>query len=146
MRAQVIWNKERMIISRGHYHWHHEPCWYAVRQGASGNWAGDRKQTTIASPDFSIVRRTPFRSTPTSLPCHFISLPATNTFSTLPVSIKTDAPDSEAEAAIAAAYSLHAMQSAYSSTAALNKMCAGLSLIYAPAPRRGQCWCSSARA
>jgi hypothetical protein len=34
------------------------------------------------------ARRTPFRSTLTSLPFHFISLPATNTFSTLLVSIK----------------------------------------------------------
>src|ERR1700720_4188155 len=33
------------------------------------------------------MRRTRLRSTPTSLPCHFITLPATNTFSTLLVSI-----------------------------------------------------------
>ena len=32
-------------ISRGHYHWQHEPCWYAVR--GTGHWAGDRKQTTL---------------------------------------------------------------------------------------------------
>jgi DNA modification methylase len=24
----------------------HEPCWYGVRKGASGQWIGDRKQTT----------------------------------------------------------------------------------------------------
>ena len=34
-------------MGRGHYHWQHEPCWYAVRDGAKGHWAGDRKQTTL---------------------------------------------------------------------------------------------------
>jgi hypothetical protein len=32
-------------MSRGDYHWQHEPCWYAVR--AKGHWTGDRKQTTL---------------------------------------------------------------------------------------------------
>ena len=36
-------------MGRGHYHWQHEPCWYAVRQGGTGHWAGDRKQTTLWS-------------------------------------------------------------------------------------------------
>ena len=35
------------MLSRGHYHWQHEPCWYAVRKGGSGAWSGDRKQTTV---------------------------------------------------------------------------------------------------
>jgi hypothetical protein len=26
IRAQVIWAKERLVMSRGHYHWQHEPC------------------------------------------------------------------------------------------------------------------------
>ena len=47
LRAQIIWAKERLQISRGHYHWQHEPCWYAVRKGATGHWSGDRKQTTL---------------------------------------------------------------------------------------------------
>jgi hypothetical protein len=47
IRAQIIWAKERLVMGRGHYHWQHEPCWYAVRQGATGHWAGDRKQTTL---------------------------------------------------------------------------------------------------
>jgi DNA modification methylase len=34
-------------MSRGDYHWQHEPCWYAVRK--KGNWTGDRKQTTLWS-------------------------------------------------------------------------------------------------
>jgi DNA methylase len=32
-------------MSRGDYHWQHEPCWYAVR--TKGLWTGDRKQTTL---------------------------------------------------------------------------------------------------
>lgn len=32
-------------MSQGDYHWQHEPCWYAVRK--TGNWTGDRKQTTL---------------------------------------------------------------------------------------------------
>ena len=47
IRAQIIWNKQQMVFSRGDYHWKHEPCWYAVKKGSKGNWAGDRKQTTI---------------------------------------------------------------------------------------------------
>jgi DNA modification methylase len=45
LRAQIIWNKSVMAISRGDYHWKHEPCWYAVR--GRGNWTGDRQQTTV---------------------------------------------------------------------------------------------------
>jgi DNA modification methylase len=47
LRAQLIWDKHRPIIGRAHYHWQHEPCWYAVRNGATGHWNGDRRQTTI---------------------------------------------------------------------------------------------------
>ena len=37
------------MLSRGDYHWQHEPCWYAVRKGGKGHWTGDRKQTTLWS-------------------------------------------------------------------------------------------------
>lgn len=47
IRAQIIWAKHRMVISRGHYHPHHEPCWYAVKKGGTGHWSGDRTQTTL---------------------------------------------------------------------------------------------------
>lgn len=47
IRSQIVWGKTRFAISRGHYHWQHEPCWYSVRKGATGHWAGDRKQTTL---------------------------------------------------------------------------------------------------
>ncbi|MDB5297929.1 MAG: methylase [Phycisphaerales bacterium] len=47
VRSQLIWRKPRFAISRGHYHWGHEPCWYAVRPGGSAKWCGDRTQSTI---------------------------------------------------------------------------------------------------
>jgi hypothetical protein len=47
MRAQIIWNKGHIVISRGHYHFQHEPCWYAVRKGSTAQWHGDHKQSTV---------------------------------------------------------------------------------------------------
>ena len=47
VRAQIIWDKTRLVIGRGDYHWQHEPAGYAVRKGRKGHWAGDRKQTTV---------------------------------------------------------------------------------------------------
>jgi DNA modification methylase len=47
IRSQIIWAKELLVLSRGDYHWQHEPAWYAVREKATGHWSGDRKQTTL---------------------------------------------------------------------------------------------------
>jgi DNA modification methylase len=47
IRSQIVWDKTRLVIGRGDYHWQHEPAWYAVRKGKKGHWAGDRKQTTV---------------------------------------------------------------------------------------------------
>ena len=47
IRSQIIWAKQHFAISRGHYHWQHEPCWYAVRKGRKANWCGDRTQSTL---------------------------------------------------------------------------------------------------
>lgn len=68
IRAQIIWVKTRHAISRGHYHWQHEPAFYAqkpdtednwrfgndhevgayaVRAGTPAQWKGGRKQTTV---------------------------------------------------------------------------------------------------
>ena len=46
-RSLIIWDKGHIIIGRGHYHWRHESCWYAVKKGAQANWRGDRKSSTI---------------------------------------------------------------------------------------------------
>jgi DNA modification methylase len=47
LRSQIIWAKESFSISRGHYHWQHESCFYAVKKGSTGHWAGDHFQTTL---------------------------------------------------------------------------------------------------
>lgn len=65
VRVQIVWVKTRAAISRGHYHYQHEPAFYAerdpedgwsvdqenlayvVRTGKSANWRGGRKQTTV---------------------------------------------------------------------------------------------------
>lgn len=46
-RAQIIWAKDRLALSRGDYHWQHEPCLYAVRDGATSHRTDDRTQTTL---------------------------------------------------------------------------------------------------
>jgi DNA modification methylase len=45
IKQQIIWNKNHFSFSRSDYHWKHEPCWYAVKEGRA--WLGDRKQTTV---------------------------------------------------------------------------------------------------
>jgi DNA modification methylase len=50
-RSQIIWAKNVMVMSRGDYHWQHEPCWYAVKKGSKGYYDGGRKQTTLWNID-----------------------------------------------------------------------------------------------
>lgn len=45
--AQIIWNKNSLVLSRGDYHWKHEPCLYAVKKGKHHNWQGARDQSTV---------------------------------------------------------------------------------------------------
>lgn len=66
LRAQIVWVKSRAVLSRGHYHWQHEPAfyaskaadavpvyeaeaaaYYAVRQGESADWTGSRRESTV---------------------------------------------------------------------------------------------------
>jgi DNA modification methylase len=47
IRAQIVWAKSKFVVGRGHYHPHHEPCWYAVRKGGTGHWSGSRTQSTL---------------------------------------------------------------------------------------------------
>lgn len=52
IKQQIIWKKPHFALSRQHYHWQHEPCWYA-RRGASAKFRGSRDQSTVweaASP------------------------------------------------------------------------------------------------
>jgi hypothetical protein len=56
LRAQLVWAKQHFTLSRGDYHWKHETCWYAVREGKSSHWQGDRTQTTV----WEIANNNPF--------------------------------------------------------------------------------------
>jgi DNA modification methylase len=45
--SQIIWAKQHFALSRGDYHWQHEPCWYVVRKGKKHHWRGARDQSTL---------------------------------------------------------------------------------------------------
>jgi len=47
MRALIIWAKSQHTFGRSDYHSQYEPCWYAVRKGATGHYNGDRTQSTL---------------------------------------------------------------------------------------------------
>jgi len=47
LRSQIIWAKSALVLSRGDYHWQHEPCWYAVKRGSTGHYEGGRQQSTL---------------------------------------------------------------------------------------------------
>lgn len=52
LKQQIIWRKPHFALSRQHYHWQHEPAWYARKPGARP-FLGSRDQSTIwdaASP------------------------------------------------------------------------------------------------
>ncbi len=55
IRAEIVWAKPHFVVGRGDYHAQHESCWYAVRQGAKGHWAGDRKQSTVWQIDNATI-------------------------------------------------------------------------------------------
>ena len=45
--SQVIWDKGLFAMSRGWYHWGHEPCWVIRKPGVPNLFHGDRDQSTI---------------------------------------------------------------------------------------------------
>lgn len=47
IRSQIIWAKDRFALGRGNYHWQHEPCHYAVREGGTAHWVGGRDKATV---------------------------------------------------------------------------------------------------
>ena len=75
IRAQIIWAKPKFAISRGNYHWQHEccmyalreggsgefsgyyagygACWYAVREGEKSHWQGSRSESTLWTIDYA---------------------------------------------------------------------------------------------
>ena len=46
IRNQIIWVKPHFPISRGAYTYQHEPCWYAVRDGATAAFVGPKNEST----------------------------------------------------------------------------------------------------
>lgn len=46
-RAQIVWAKSILVIGRGDYHNQHEPCWYCIREGHTGDRTDDRTQSTL---------------------------------------------------------------------------------------------------
>ncbi|CAB4169109.1 COG0863 DNA modification methylase [uncultured Caudovirales phage] len=44
---QIIWVKQHFVLSRGDYHWQHEPCLYMVKKDKKHNWQGARDQSTV---------------------------------------------------------------------------------------------------
>ena len=76
LRNQIIWVKPHFALSRGDYHWQHECCWYAVREGNAecpdiahycdgyeaclyavrknqkSHWQGSRSESTVWNIDF----------------------------------------------------------------------------------------------
>jgi DNA modification methylase len=58
-RQTIVWVKPYGVISRTHYNYQHEPCWYGVRRGCTAGWQGDTRQTTVweaASPKMMMSR------------------------------------------------------------------------------------------
>ncbi len=47
IRASIIWRKPHFPISRGHYTFQHEPCWYAVRKGKEAAWIGPANASSV---------------------------------------------------------------------------------------------------
>ena len=47
IRNQIMWRKPHFPISRGHYTYQHEPCWYAVKKGRTAHWVGDANASTV---------------------------------------------------------------------------------------------------
>ena len=47
LRQMCLWRKPHFVLSRTHYHYQTEPCWYAVRHGATAKWVGSRDQSNI---------------------------------------------------------------------------------------------------
>lgn len=47
LRQMLIWRKPQFVLSRTHYHYATEPCWYAVRKGSTAKWIGTRDQSNV---------------------------------------------------------------------------------------------------
>ena len=48
LKAQIVWVKTRPVLSRGHYHWQHEPAFYVVKDGQPDDWRFDQEHEVAA--------------------------------------------------------------------------------------------------
>ena len=46
-KHSLVWVKDTLVMGRADYHYRHEPIYYGWTPGASHQWYGDRKQTTV---------------------------------------------------------------------------------------------------
>lgn len=70
---QIIWNKERFVFGRGHYHWKHELCLMGWLEGNEPPFYGERNQTTVWS-----VSRENDKIHPTQKPVELYVIPIMN--------------------------------------------------------------------
>ena len=81
-RAQIVWIKQHSTSSSGDYRLRHEVCWYAVRDGKTSHWQGDRKQTTVweiaDNGPFGNRRRQEGSASPTRKPIECMRRPIVN--------------------------------------------------------------------
>jgi len=47
VRENLVWVKNKFILSRQDYHWRHEPCLYGWKEGRAHYYVNNRKQSTI---------------------------------------------------------------------------------------------------
>lgn len=47
VRENLVWVKNKFILSRQDYHWRHEPCLYGWKEGKAHYYVNNRKQSTI---------------------------------------------------------------------------------------------------
>jgi DNA modification methylase len=51
LAACLIWRKNALVLSRGDYHWQHEPILYGWKPGGKHAWYGGRAKTTVVEFD-----------------------------------------------------------------------------------------------
>lgn len=73
-KSYIVWNKNNSTFGRSDYHWKHEPCIYGWLDGASHNWYGDRKQTSV----WDIDRPSRSDEHPTMKPIALCKIPLEN--------------------------------------------------------------------
>ena len=74
IKALIIWAKNQGFLDRAHYHFLHDPCWYAVRKGEQAHWRGGHSQTTL----WKIKKEANFTNHSTQKPLECMARPIRN--------------------------------------------------------------------